>query len=187
MAKLPIYLASKSPRRRFLLKQFGIKFKIITPKISEKIRGNNPKLLAIKLAKLKVHSIEGRVKRGIIIGVDTIVVIDGNILGKPRNKKDARYMIQLLSGKEHKVISGLYILRKPHNRVIKTSELTKVKFRKLSRYEIENYVGSREPYDKAGAYGIQEKAGLFVERINGCYFNVVGLPIVKLLKCIRRL
>jgi len=187
MTALPIYLASKSPRRRMLLRKLGMKFKSLPPNISEDIKEKNPKLLAIKLAQLKVASVEKKIRRGIVVGVDTIVVLNGKILGKPRNKEDARRMLYLLNGKEHKVISGICILRKPYYSLITTAELTTVKFRKLSNHEIEKYLRTKEPYDKAGAYGIQGRAGFFVEKINGCYFNVVGLPIAKLLNSLAKL
>jgi len=187
MTTLPIYLASKSPRRRMLLRKLGMKFKSLPPNISEDIKEKNPKLLAIKLAQLKVASVEKKIRRGIVVGVDTIVVINGKILGKPRNKEDARRMLYLLNGKEHKVISGICILRKPYYSLISTAELTTVKFRKLSNHEIEKYLRTKEPYDKAGAYGIQGRAGFFIEKINGCYFNVVGLPIAKLLNSLAKL
>ncbi|MCX7785068.1 MAG: Maf family protein [candidate division WOR-3 bacterium] len=178
----PIYLASKSPRRQNLLKQLGIKFKILIPKISECISEKNPQLYAIKIAHQKVNAVENKVHRGIIIGVDTIVTINKKILGKPKNRKDARRMLNLLSGRTHHVISGLCLLSKPDNTIIIDFERTKVKFRKLTEIEIENYLKTKEPYDKAGAYGIQGKARLFVERIEGCYLNVVGLPVSKLIK-----
>lgn len=187
MTALPIYLASKSPRRRMLLKRLGLKFKSLPPNISEDVKEKNPKLLAIKLAQLKVASVEKKIRRGIVVGVDTIVVLNGKILGKPRNKEDARRMLYLLNGKEHRVISGICILRKPYYSSITTAELTTVKFRKLSNHEIEKYLRTKEPYDKAGAYGIQGRAGFFIEKINGCYFNVVGLPIAKLLNSLAKL
>ena len=182
-----IYLASKSPRRRDLLKQLGIKFRLVIPEVSEKIIKRNPKRFAMSLARQKVESVEKNIKKGIIIGVDTVVVINNKILGKAKDKNDARIMIKLLSGKEHQVISGLYILSKPNNRAILTSEITNVKFRKLSDNEIEKYISSREPYDKAGAYGIQSIGGIFVEWLIGCYLNVVGLPVAKLLKCLEKI
>jgi septum formation protein len=185
MQNMPIYLASQSPRRRMLLKKMGIVFQSLKPNISEKVNTKNPKFLAVKLAQHKVMSVEQKIKKGIIIGVDTVVVINNRILGKPKNKDDARIMLNLLNGKEHRVISGIYILQKPEYHSIKTSETTKVKFRTFKKQEIDKYLDSKEPYDKAGAYGIQGKAGFFVNKINGCYFNVVGLPITKLLKCLK--
>ena len=185
MQNIQIYLASQSPRRRLLLRKMGISYQFFKPNISERIKTKNPRLLAVKLAQQKVVSVEQKIKQGIIIGVDTVVVINNRILGKPKNKEDARIMLNLLSGRKHRVISGIYILQKPQYHSIKTSETTKVKFRILKKQEIDKYLDSKEPYDKAGAYGIQGKAGFFVDEINGCYFNVVGLPITKLLKCLK--
>ncbi|MEO0092168.1 MAG: Maf family protein [candidate division WOR-3 bacterium] len=187
MSNYPIYLASKSPRRRTLLKQLDIKFKTLVPKIDEDISEKNPRLFAIKIARKKVFSVENKVTRGIIIGVDTIVAIDQKILGKPKNKKDAQRILKLLSGKIHKVISGICILIKPYNYIIVDYEESKVKFRKLSATEIENYLNTKEPYDKAGAYAIQGKAKIFVESIDGCYLNVIGLPVPKLIKHLKSL
>lgn len=181
-SKIPIFLASQSPRRRILLKKLGIKFKILIPKISESISEKNPRLYAIKIACQKVNAVENNVEKGIIIGVDTIVTVNRKILGKPKNKKDAKRILCLLNGKTHQVISGICLLYKPDNYRIIDSEVTKVKFRNLTKDDIENYLATQEPYDKAGAYGIQGKAGIFVERIEGCYLNVIGLPVSKLLK-----
>jgi len=181
MPKYKIYLASKSPRRRMLLKKLGIQFITLKPDISEKISKKNPRYYAMELAKRKVIAVEDYIQKGIIIGVDTIVVINNKILNKPRNKTEARRMLKLLSGTQHNVISGIYILLKPQNKSWIKSELTNVKFRNLSKNEIEEYISTREPYDKAGGYGIQESAAVFVEKVTGCYFNVVGLPINKFL------
>jgi septum formation protein len=107
-------------------------------------------------------------------------------LGKPANKADARRMLRALSGRTHEVISGVCLLRKPGGRKLLAAETTRVKFRRLSRQEIEDYVSTREPYDKAGAYAIQGRAGFFVERIEGDYFNVVGLPVALILCLLRK-
>ncbi len=176
-----IYLASQSPRRKTLLKKAGIEFQSLTPDVTEEITDINPQRLAMTLAQDKVRSVEHKVKRGIIIGVDTVVVIDNKILGKPVDRRDARKILNCLNNNKHKVISGIFILRKPGGYSIKTFETTRVKFRKLSKQDIEKYLNSKEPYDKAGAYGIQGKAGYFVEKVEGCYYNVVGLPLAKLL------
>jgi septum formation protein len=142
---------------------------------------------ALTLAKMKVESVQNRARDGIIIGMDTIVVLGKMILGKPKNRKEAKRMINILAGKTHNVITGIYLLRLPDKKTAKGYELTRVKFRKLTTLEIEQYIKTKEPYDKAGAYGIQGKAGLFVESINGCYFNVVGFPVAKFLKLFNRL
>ena len=142
---------------------------------------------ALVLARLKVESVRRQIRNGIIIGMDTIVVLEKKILGKPKNREDAKKMIAMLSNKTHNVITGIYLLRLPDKKTAKGYELTKVKFRKLTNSEIEQYIKTNEPYDKAGAYGIQGKAGLFVESINGCYFNVVGFPVAKFLKLFKKL
>ncbi len=116
----------------------------------------------------------------LVIGCDTLVAFNNKILGKPKDKKDAFEMLQALSGNEHEVYSGLAILDIKSNKIIKDFVCTKVKFSKLTSLQIEKYVNTGDPMDKAGAYGIQGKAGVFVENINGCYYNVVGLPLNKL-------
>jgi septum formation protein len=144
--------------------------------------GLKPMEYALVLAKLKVESVRRQIRKGIIIGMDTIVVMGKKILGKPKNRVQAKRIITMLSGKTHDVITGIYLLQLPNGRIAKGYELTKVKFRKITNLEIEQYIKTKEPYDKAGAYGIQGKAGLFVESIKGCYFNVVGFPVAKFLK-----
>ncbi len=182
-----IYLASISPRRKELLKHLGLKYQILIPKILESPMNLSPTKYAQVLAKLKVDSVKRQVGKGIIIGMDTIVVLGKKILGKPKNRAEAKRMIKMLSNKTHKVITGIYLLRLPDERAISGYEMTKVKFRKLTNKEIKQYIKTKEPYDKAGAYGIQGKAGLFVESIKGCYFNVVGFPVAKFLKLIKKI
>lgn len=186
-AQLPIYLASKSPRRQNLLIQLGIRHRTIIPYISEKLNETNPQLYAMKIAQRKVKAVAGKIKRGIIIGVDTVVIMNGKIIGKPKNREEAYKIISVLSGRKHQVISGLYMLRKPDNRFFRSVDKTIVRFRKLNKGEILNYVKTNEPYDKAGGYGIQGQAGKFIDSINGCYYNVVGLPIGILLLGFKRL
>jgi len=183
-----LYLASQSPRRKTILNRTGIRFKILTPNIREGLeeKGENPKRLAIRNAERKVRSVAHRIKEGVILGVDTIVVLKGKALGKPKSKQEARRMLQSLSGKTHLVISGIFLLKKPENITLATWERTRVRFRKLTKREIEDYINTKEPYDKAGAYAIQGRAGIFVERINGCYNNVVGLPLPRILRLLRK-
>jgi septum formation protein len=183
----PIILASASPRRKMLLKSLGIKFSAMKPKVQEKIDSLTPEKLAIKLAKEKVFSVTSKIKRGIIIGVDTIVVFDKKILGKPNSRAEAYKMLRLLSNQTHKVISGLYLLSLPEKKSVKGYEATEVTFRRLTSYEINEYLKTNEAYDKAGGYGIQSTGGKFVKKINGCYFNVVGLPITKLIRLLKKL
>lgn len=181
-AKLPIYLASKSPRRKKLLKQIKLKFKAIDLHFDEKIsRKENPVFLVKRLALEKLNAALLKIKHGIIITADTIVVLDSKILGKPRNEKDAMRMLKQLSGKTHQVYTGYAIYNSANNKVIVNHEKTLVTFRKLNKSEINEYISSGSPMDKAGAYGIQDDFGaVFIEKINGCYYNVVGLPLARL-------
>jgi septum formation protein len=183
--KHKIILSSSSPRRqrlfRVLLKNFGLKFQIIPHNITEYIPENvkNYTNYAKKLARLKASAVSNR-EKGVIVGADTIVVQEGKILGKPRNREHARKILRRLSGKWHKVYTGIFITNNVEGKVFSACEVTKVKFRKLSEAEIDFYVKSKSPLDKAGAYGIQDDFGsTFVEKIIGDYFNVVGLPVLK--------
>ena len=189
LSELKIYLASISPRRKEILRRLGIKFRILKPKISEQKPKLNltPQKYARYIARMKVESVKNQISDGIVIGMDTIVVLGRKILGKPKNRRAAKRMVTILSGKTHRVITGIYLLRLPDGKSVKGIEMTKVKFRKLTESEIERYIKTKEPYDKAGAYGIQGRAGLFVESINGCYFNVVGFPIAKFLRLLKQI
>jgi len=144
--------------------------------------GSAPARYAVACAKAKALSVAERVGTGFVIGVDTVVVCGKRILGKPRSRAEARKMLNMLSGCTHLVISGVAIVRMPERKVIAASETTEVSFRKLGTDEIEQYIAGPEPYDKAGAYGIQEQAGIFVSRVSGCLLNVVGLPVPLLLR-----
>lgn len=187
--KLPIYLASKSPRRKKLLKQLNIKFKTVDLHFHERIiDGENPIYLVKRLSIEKLNTALLKIKRGIIITADTIVVLDNQILGKPKNKLDAKRILKKLSGKTHIVYTGFTIYNSANNKVITDYEKTLVTFRKLSDIEIEDYIASGSPMDKAGAYGIQDDFGaVFVEKINGCYYNVVGLPLAKVYHSLLRI
>ena len=186
---LPIYLASRSPRRRKLLKQLGIKFKSFSVNLDEKINGGEkPVNLVKRLSIEKLELARKKIKSGLIITADTIVVLNNKIIGKPKNKKEAVQYLKLLSGKQHIVFTGFAVMNIPANKIIVDYEKTEVKFRILDDDEINDYVLSGSPLDKAGAYGIQDDFGaVFVEKINGCYYNVVGLPLTKLYKALRKL
>jgi len=186
---LPIYLASRSPRRRKLLKQLGIKFKSFSVNLDEKINGGEkPVHLVKRLSIEKLNLARKKIKSGLIITADTIVVLNNKIIGKPKNKKEAVQYLKLLSGKQHIVFTGFAVMNIPANKIIVDYEKTEVKFRKLDDDEINDYVLSGSPLDKAGAYGIQDDFGaVFVEKINGCYYNVVGLPLTKLYQALRKL
>jgi len=186
---LPIYLASRSPRRRKILKQMGIKFKSFSVNLDEKINdGEKPVNLVKRLSIEKLELARKKIKSGLIITADTIVVLNNKIIGKPTNKKEAVQYLKLLSGKQHIVFTGFAVMNIPANKIIVDYEKTEVKFRKLEDDEINDYVLSGSPLDKAGAYGIQDDFGaVFVEKINGCYYNVVGLPLTKLYQALRKL
>ena len=170
-----IVLASASPRRKELLKLITSEFDIIPSDVDEtlpeEIKSENA---AEYLAKIKARSI-GNIENTAVIGCDTVVVIDGNILGKPKNREQCRSMLTSLSGKTHFVYTGVCII---YNSIeYSFTEKTEVIFYNLSEMEIEEYIETGEPFDKAGGYGIQGKGALLVKGINGDYFNVVGLPV----------
>ncbi len=187
-----IYLASTSPRRRDLLRRLGLRFQVMTPVVNEEPdavglkAGSAPARYAVACAKAKALSVAERAGTGFVIGVDTVVVCGNQILGKPRSRAEARKMLNMLSGRTHSVISGLAVVRMPERRVLTASETTVVSFRQLGATEVEEYVAGPEPYDKAGAYGIQEQAGIFVSQVAGCLLNVVGLPVPLLLEMLRK-
>jgi septum formation protein len=179
---IPIYLASKSPRRRKLLKQLGLSFKSFSVLMDEKVKPKEkPHHAVLRLSKEKLELAKQRIKNGIILTADTIVVLDNKIIGKPKSKQDAFRILKLLSNKTHLVYTGYSIFNSSNNKSISEFEKTEVTFRKLSNEEINEYINSGSPMDKAGAYGIQDDFGaVFIKKINGCYYNVVGLPLAKL-------
>jgi septum formation protein len=185
MCRKKIILASASPRRKelleMLLRNFGLSFQVKPTGIVEHLpeKSASPEKIAVKFANDKAFSC-GEKNNGIIIGADTIVVINNRILGKPKSEIDAFNMLRLLSGKTHKVITGVSIIDNLINKKHTFFEETKVTFRKTTKNEIDFYIDTGSPLDKAGAYGIQDDLGsTFVSRIDGDYFNVVGLPVVK--------
>ena len=186
--KQKIYLASKSPRRRKLLRQLGVKFTSFSVNSSEEFfDGEHPVECVKRIALEKMELAKKKVKGGIIITADTIVVLNNKVLGKPQNAKDAIKILNILSGKIHTVYTGFCVLNQKTNKQIVEFEKTKVEFRKLKIDEIVDYVKGGSPMDKAGAYGIQDDFGaVFVKRINGCYYNVVGLPLTNLYSALRK-
>jgi len=179
-----IVLASNSPRRRELLEMIGINFEVIPDNTPEPInRDMIPKDVVCQLAEFKGKNVSkkiGKSENAIIIAADTVVVIDNEIMGKPKNDNDALKMLLKLSGNVHCVYTGVYVLDTETDNFVSFCEKTEVFFKKLDIDEIKDYIITGEPMDKAGAYGIQNLGSLFVEKINGDYFNVVGLPISKL-------
>lgn len=188
-SRKPIYLASKSPRRKKLLEQLNLKFKTFSVVCAEDIeKGESPVKAAKRLSLKKLYLAKQKVKNGIIITADTIVVINGKIIGKPVNKKDAERILNLLSNKTHIVYTGFSIYNSRENKTITDYEKTLVTFRKLEKQEIKKYIATGSPMDKAGAYGIQDDFGaVFVKKINGCYNNVVGLPLTKVYDALLRI
>jgi septum formation protein len=179
-----LILASASPRRAELLRSAGIAFAAQATRIPERQRrGESPRKFAERLAREKARAIFARNPRRLVLGADTIVLVRGRVLGKPRDRADARRMLRLLSGRTHQVTTAVCLLGPPFEDV--RSETTRVTMRRLREKEIRNYVLSGEPKDKAGAYAIQGRASRFVSRIEGCYFNVVGLPVPLVYRMLR--
>ena len=175
-----ISLASKSPRRADLLKQIGLEFDIHPSGIEEPQITESPAIAVQELAMAKARAVAAKLDAGLVIGADTVVVLDGQPIGKPKDDAHAIEILTRLSGNRHEVITGVALLDIERENEVVWDEKTVVYFRRLHRLEVLAYVRSGEPSDKAGAYGIQGIAGAFVERIEGCYFNVVGLPLASL-------
>lgn len=186
---LPIYLASKSPRRRKLLKILGLKFKTFSVELEEEIfDGEHPVQTVKRLSLEKMDLAEKKVGKGIIITADTIVVLKKMVIGKPKDKKDAFKILKLLSGKTHTVYTGFAIRNKNSKKTVFGYEKTLVTFNNLDEKMISDYIAGGSPMDKAGAYGIQDDFGaVFVKKIDGCYYNVIGLPISKVYKLLKEL
>lgn len=176
----PIILASASPRRAEILKKIGLNFFIRPSAIDEtNIAALPPAEYAVDLARRKARVVAAEVATGLVIGADTIVVLENEILGKPASEMEAGDMLQRLSGKTHRVFTGFVLCDRPSNREATGLEMTEVTFRALEEAEIAAYVRSGEAMDKAGAYGIQDASAVFAERINGCFYNVVGFPLTR--------
>ncbi|MCL5970723.1 MAG: Maf family protein [Patescibacteria group bacterium] len=174
-----IILASKSPRRKELLERIGLKFEIKVSNFDEdSIPFSDPTEYVEKISQSKAKDVAKDLKDAIIIAADTTIVLDGKIIGKPTSAENAKKILQQLSGRDHLVITGFTILDSKSNVLITKSVKSTVFFKELSEQEIDVYVATGEPLDKAGAYGVQEKAGIFLDRIEGDFFNVVGLPIL---------
>jgi septum formation protein len=174
-----LILASNSPRRRDLLRSAGFQFDVRPSGIEEnRLPGESPEDFARRLARDKALDVARKSSPGsLVLGADTVVAINGEILEKPADAADAARMLRMLSGHTHRVITGVCLVRAPRAVLAWAHETTHVTFSNLTEDEIGSYVESGEPFDKAGGYGIQGLASRFVPRIEGCYFNVVGLPI----------
>lgn len=189
LAPINVLLASASPRRRELLAAAGIACEVVASNISERMRPGEPaESYARRLAVEKAEDVAARRpgERRPVVAADTVVVIGETVLGKPESAADAAAMLRLLSGKTHQVITGVCVLVPGTGARAVESVRTEVRFTPLSEEEIAGYVATGEPLDKAGAYAIQGRASRFVERIDGCYFNVVGLPVPTLYRMLKR-
>jgi septum formation protein len=184
-----LILASASPRRAEVLRDAGIVFETLPIHVDETRWLNEAAAhLVRRLAKAKAAgAAERNSGAAIVIGADTEVVVDGDVLGKPAAAQDAREMLRRLSGRVHEVITGLELIRLPDRASRSEQEITRVTFAPLSGAEIDAYVASGEPFDKAGGYAIQGRGGRFITRVEGCYFNVVGLPLALLYRILRDL
>lgn len=183
---MDIILASKSPRRREILENTKVRFSVKESQIDEIIKVNeSPKETVMRLAYEKASEVANSNKDSLVIGADTIVVINEQILGKPKNEEEAYNMIKLLSGKTHYVITGFALINLSLNKKVIDCEVSQVTFKELSEECIKDYINTKESLDKAGAYGIQGYGGLLVKNIQGDYFNIVGLPISKISDCLK--
>ena len=183
---MEIILASKSPRRREILENTKVRFSIEESQIDEVIKLNElPKETVMRLAYEKALDVANRNRNSLVIGADTIVVINDTILGKPKDDIEAFSMLKLLSGKTHYVITGFALINLSLDKKIIDCQVSQVTFKELSEQCIKDYLQTKESLDKAGAYGIQGYRGLLVENIQGDYFNIVGLPISKISDCLK--
>jgi len=175
--KPELILASSSPRRQELLREIGIPFQVHAANIDEdQIMGEAPTAYALRLAREKAQAVATHYPQSYVLGADTIVVVDGEVLGKPRDREDAVRMLRLLSGRGHEVITAVSLVA-PGTLAVTRASTTKVYFREIAEEEIEEYVAGGEPMDKAGAYAIQGGASRWADRIEGEFSNVVGLPL----------
>lgn len=182
-----IILASASPRRKEILRKTGLNFSICTSDYKEDINLSlKPRALAKFLSRKKAEAVAHKYKNAIIIAADTFIVFKNRLLGKPHTDKEAEKMLNMLNGKAHSVITGFTIMDTASKKILSRSVETKVYFKKLGRKEINAYVRSKEPLDKAGAYAIQGLGSVFIERIDGDFLNVVGLPLRALTESLKK-
>lgn len=175
-----LILASKSPRRAQLLKLLDLEFEVVESGVDENNEAYEiPEVHVLELAQKKAGKVAENIKEGLVLGADTIVVLDGRILGKPADRKQAHEMLRLLSGRRHTVYTGFAVIDLPSGKTVSDYERTEVYFRELSEGEIARYVETESPLDKAGAYGIQDLSAVFVDKVEGCFYNVVGFPVTK--------
>ena len=184
--RCPLILASASPRRKKLLEQLGLDFIVQASDVDESFEaGTPPDSIVRTLAQTKAEAISQQYSDALVLAADTIVVLEDDILGKPTGNREAAQMLTRLSGKTHTVFTGIALIHRPTSRTITAFESTRVTFAPMTQDEIQQYVATGSPLDKAGAYGIQDDQGaLYIERIEGDYYNVVGLPVHRLYKTV---
>ncbi len=187
-----LILASASPRRAEILRNAGFAFEIFPADVDETPRPDERaedyvRRLAEEKARVAIKGFAHNETPVIVIAADTTVVAGGQMLGKPESREDARRMLRLMSGQTHEVLTGISVIRSSDGYAASHVEITRVSFAELSESEIEEYIASGEPFDKAGGYGIQGIAGKYVTRIEGCYFNVMGLPLSRLSSLVQAL
>jgi septum formation protein len=183
---LPLILASASPRRQEMLSSLGMEFEIIPSDVDEIfLQDETPENHVIRLALTKAMKVAEKHRGRWVLAADTIVAIDGKVLGKPPDKREAEGMLQLLSGREHRVITGYCVLQSSTGKSRQGMVVTRVTFKALSPGEIRWYLATGEPFDKAGGYAIQGKAAFMAKEINGSYTNVVGLPLSEVIEALQ--
>jgi septum formation protein len=188
MVKYKIILATTSPRRHGLAQTMGLDFEIVPSKYEEDMsRKMKPKDMVREFSLGKASDVAKKFKKGIVIGVDTIVVFNGKNLGKPKSDNEAFKMLKSFSGKKQRVISGICLIDCEKGKIIQDFETTEVYFKKISDKEIKSYLKTGVHRDKAGGYGIQDLSSIFIKKINGCYFNVMGFPIYNIYKNLQKL
>jgi len=181
-----VILASASPRRKELLEKIGLRFKVEPSNYEEDMHSElEPHEFARKISLEKAEAVAGKHRNAIVIAADTFIVFDGKILGKPHTENEARKMLEIINGTSHSVITGFSIIDTDKNKTLSKSVETRIYIRKLTLAEIDAYVKSKEPLDKAGAYAIQGLGALIVEKIEGDYFNVIGLPLSALAEALK--
>ncbi len=180
-------LASKSPRRKEILEEFGFKFKIEAKETLEESKKENPKDFVMEIALEKAMVVAEDNYEEWIVAADTVVVYNNKILGKPKNEEEAKEVLKSLSSHSHEVYTGVAIVNKQKNISLTFTELTKVYFKNISDQEINWYVETKEPLDKAGSYGIQGKGSILIEKIEGDFYNVMGFPISKFYEEMKKL
>lgn len=182
-----IILASASPRRKQLLKQLGLDFKVIPSEIEEKLNPRwQPRKQVEVLSEQKAYEVATKYKNAIVIGVDTMVSYNNEVIGKPKDEKDARFMLKRLSGKKQTVITAFTIIDTAKRKSVTKSVETDIWFRKISDQEMKSYIAKEKPFDKAGGYGIQSLGAVFVEKVEGDFLSAVGLPLFALAKELKK-